>query len=194
MSTKPLTLTEQARRAQLIGVTIDLIARHHHSGTSLARIAEAAGISKAAVLYHFPSKDAVVRAAYDTVIGALTDHVGAAVQAESGAAALEAYIRSLAGYLRAHPAHTRMIVEAIGEEPAVDDSPAAPSRQQSVAALIAGARDAGDYRDDVDPAVTAVIVNGALDGIVSANLSDPAFDTEAATETLIALLRRSLGR
>ncbi|WP_045741851.1 TetR/AcrR family transcriptional regulator [Actinoplanes rectilineatus] len=189
---KALTLTEQARRAQLIGVTVDLIARHHYSGTSLARIAEAAGISKAAVLYHFPSKDAVVRAAYDSVIEALTGHIGAAIGTRTGAAALEAYIRSLVGHLRDHPAHTRMIVEAISEDAEVEDTPHAPGRQASVAALIAAGRDAGDYRRDVDPAVTAVIVNGALDGIVSENLADPAFDTAAAAENLIDLLRRSL--
>ncbi|WP_430789374.1 TetR/AcrR family transcriptional regulator [Actinoplanes sp. G11-F43] len=186
------TLTELARRAQLIGVTIDLIARHGHAGTSLARIAEAAGISKAAVLYHFPSKDAVVRAAYDTVIDGLTTRVGAAVATESGAAALAAYLRSITGYLRDNPAHTRMIVEGIGESPAVEDTPNAPSRRDAVAALITAARDAGDYRPDVDPRVTAVIVNGALDAIVAENLSDPSFDTTAATESLITLLGQAL--
>ncbi|GAA1582223.1 TetR/AcrR family transcriptional regulator [Actinoplanes couchii] len=252
MPTKPLTLTEQTRRAQLISVTIELIARHHYTGTSLARIAEAAGISKAAVLYHFPSKDAVVQAAYDSVIDAVTAHVGAAVEAATrrptsdkaesneavsgeallneaapseaplgeatsgeatlgeatsgeatlgeatsgeatlGEAALEAYIRSLIGYLRENPTHTRMIIEAIGEAPTVGDTPNAPSRHQSVAALITAAREAGDYRPDVDPSVTAVIVNGALDAIVAENLSDPTFDTTAAAESLINLLRRSL--
>jgi AcrR family transcriptional regulator len=189
---KPLTITEQARRAQLIGVTIDLIARHHYAGTSLARIAEAAGISKAAVLYHFPSKDAVVRAAYDSVLEGLTAYVGAAVAAETGAGIVETYIRSITGYLREHPTHTRMIIEAIGEAPNVDDTPNSPSRQQTMASMVAAARDAGDYRPDIDPFVTAVIVNGALDGIVSESLSNPTFDSAAAAENLIDLLRRSL--
>ncbi|MFI7080094.1 TetR/AcrR family transcriptional regulator [Micromonospora sp. NPDC049903] len=192
MPGKPLTITEQARRAQLIGVTIDLIARHGYTGTSLIRIAEGAGISKAAVLYHYPSKDAVVRAAYDSVLEDLTTRVAAAVEAASGAAAVEAYIRSLTGYLTEHPTHTRMIVEAIGSAPTVDDLPNAPSRQQSVAALIAAARDAGDYRPDIDPDATAVIMNGALDAIVSQNLTAPDFDTARAAEYLIDLLRRSL--
>jgi AcrR family transcriptional regulator len=189
---KPLTLTERARRAQLIEATIDLVARHGYAGTSLARIAEAAAISKAAVLYHFASKDAVVRAAYESVLEGLTEQVGAAVEAESGAAAVEAYIRSITSYLTRNPAHTRMIVEAMGEAPTVEDTPAAPSRQQSVAALIAAARDAGDYRADIDPETTAVIMNGALDAIVSQRLTDPAFDSAAAAEYLIDLLRRSL--
>lgn len=192
MPAKVLTLTEQARRAQLIGVTIDLISRHHYAGTSLARIAEAAGISKAAVLYHFPSKDAVVRAAYDSVIEGLTTHVGGAVATESGAGVIEAYIRSITEYLREHPNHTRMIIEAIGEAPNVDDTPNAPSRHQTVTAMLTAARDAGDFRADIDPPTIAVIVNGALDGIVSESLATPGFDSAAAAETLIDLLRRSL--
>ena len=190
---RPLTITERARRAQLIGVTIDLVARHGYAGTSLARIAEAAGISKAAVLYHFPSKDAVVQAAYASVLESLTEHVGAAVGSGSGAAAVEAYVRSLVAYMRDHPAHTRMIVEGLTEAPGIGDTPNAASRREAVAGLIDAATAAGDYRSGVDARATAVIVNGAIDGIVSESLADPAFDTAHAAEELIALLGRALG-
>lgn len=190
---KPQTFTEQARRAQLIGVTIDLVARHGYPGTSLARIAEAAGISKAAVLYHFPSKDAVVQAAYASVLESLTGYVGAAVAPRSGASAVAAYIRSLVAYMRDHPAHTRMIVEALTEETGVSDTPNAASRREAVAGLIDAAKATGDYRSDVDPQATAVILNGAVDAIVSESLADPGFDTTHAAEELVAMLGRALG-
>ncbi|WP_232323561.1 TetR/AcrR family transcriptional regulator [Catenuloplanes japonicus] len=188
------TLTEQARRTQLIGVTISLVARHGYPGTSLARIAEAAGISKAAVLYHFPSKDAVVRAAYASVLDGVVARVGAAVEPLAGAAALEAYIRSLVAYLRENPDHTRMIIEGLTADADVTDTPHSPGRTESVAALVAAARDAGDYRSDVDPQVTAVIINGALDAIVTVSLTDPAFDTARAADELITMLGRAWGR
>jgi AcrR family transcriptional regulator len=188
------TFTERARRSQLIGVTIEVLAERGYAGTSLARIAEAAGMSKAAVLYHFPSKDDVVRAAYATVIEALTTHVGAAVGAHAGAAALEAYVRSLIAYTGDHPTHTRVITEAIGESPAVTDTPQAPSRTATVAALVAAAVEARDYRAGTDPRVTAVIVNGAVDGIVAERLADSSFDAAGAAERLIGLLRGALGR
>lgn len=190
---RPLTITEQARRAQLIGVTVDLVARHGYPGTSLARIAEAAGISKAAVLYHFPSKDAVVQAAYGSVLDSLTNYVGAEVGACSGAPAVAAYIRSLVAYLREHPAQTRMIVEAMTRETGVSDTPNAASRREAVAGLVEAAMAAGDYRPDVDPQATAVIVNGAVDAIVSESLTDPGFDTAHAAEELVTLLHRALG-
>jgi AcrR family transcriptional regulator len=190
---KPLTITEQARRAQLIAVTIDLVARHGYQGTSLARIAEAAGISKAAVLYHYPSKDAVVRAAYASVLESLTGFVGAAVGPHTGAPAVTAYIRSLVAYLRDHPGHTRMIVEALSEETGISDTPNSPSRHEAVTGLIDAAKAAGEYRLDVDSRTTAVIVNGAIDAIVSQSLVDAGFDTTHAAEELITMLTRALG-
>jgi AcrR family transcriptional regulator len=189
---RPPTFTEQARRAQLIDATIDLVARHGYAGTSLARIAEAAQISKATVLYHFPSKDAVVRAAYESVLDGLTAQVGAAVEQRSGAAAVEAYIRSLVGHLNERPERARVISEAITGDAEISDRPASASRWQTVAALVEAAQAAGEYRSDADPRVTALMINGAVDAIVAERLADPAFDTPGAAEHLVEMLRRAL--
>ncbi|MDG4764653.1 TetR/AcrR family transcriptional regulator [Solwaraspora sp. WMMD406] len=189
---KPLTITERARRAQFVQVTIDLVAEHGYPGASLARIAEAAGVSKAAVLYHFPTKDAVVRAAYQTVIGALTTAVGAAVADHSSAAALYAYVRTLVGHLAARTDHARMIIEAITAGAGITDSPDDRGRRAAVAGLIDAAKAAGDYRADVDSRSTAVIVNGAIDAIVAQRLADSGFDAVGAADTLVDLLDRSL--
>jgi AcrR family transcriptional regulator len=189
---RPPTFTEQARRAQLIDATIDLVARHGYAGTSLARIAEAAQISKATVLYHFPSKDAVVRAAYESVLEGLTAHVGAAVGQRSGASAVEAYIRSLVGHLHERPERARVISEAIMGDAQITDRPDSASRWQAVADMVEAARAAGDYRSDVDPRVTAIVINGAVDAIVAERMADPAFDTPGAAEQLVEMLRRAL--
>ncbi|EXG80327.1 TetR/AcrR family transcriptional regulator [Cryptosporangium arvum] len=191
---KPLTFVEQARRAQIVGVTIDVVAEHGFAKASLQRIADAAGLTKAAVLYHFPSKDAIVRAAYGSVLHSLTDDVGRAVDAASGAAALDAYVHSLVAHLRAHPAHVRMIVEAVVERTGADDVPSGPSRRDAVASLVEQAVAAGDYREGIDPIVVAVLVNGAVDAIVGQLLDDPAFDTAGAATELTELLRRGYGR
>lgn len=189
---KSPTFIEQARRAQLIDATIDLVARHGYAGTSLARIAEAARISKATVLYHFPSKDAVIRAAYDSVIEGLTTEVGAAVGPGTGADALEAYVRSLVGHLHERPERARVLAEAIRADEEVTDTPGARARWQTVAALVGAAKESGDYRGDVDPRVTAIAINGAIDAIVAERMADPTFDTPAAAEYLIGMLRRAL--
>jgi AcrR family transcriptional regulator len=186
------TITEQARRSQFIEVTIELVARRGSAGASLSRIAEAAGVSKAAVLYHFPTKNAVVEAAYEAVLKALVEHVGAAVAAHEGAAAVGAYIRSLVEYMRAHPDRARVIIVGIvtGEDGA--DESSSPTRWQPVAAFIDAAKAAGVYRDQVDSQTTAVIINGAIDGIVSQGLDDPGFDTARAADELVAMLDKAL--
>ncbi|MEV4629815.1 TetR/AcrR family transcriptional regulator [Micromonospora sp. NPDC049523] len=190
---RPPTFIEQARRTQLIDATIGLVARHGYAGTSLARIAEAAQISKATVLYHFPSKDAVVRAAYESVIEGLTAQVGTAVGTHTGAAALYAYIRSLVGHLHERPERARVIAEAILGDDEVTDRPGSAARWRAVADLVEAARIVGDYRADVDPRITAIMINGAIDAIVAERMADPAFDTPGAAEQLVTMLSRSLG-
>ena len=97
------TPTERVRREQLIDVTIDLIAANGYQGTSLAGIAAAAGITKAAVLYHFTAKDALVRAAHETVLAALDREVAAAVDAAGAADGPAAYVRACLLYTSPSP-------------------------------------------------------------------------------------------
>ncbi|MFI6820026.1 TetR/AcrR family transcriptional regulator [Micromonospora sp. NPDC050187] len=76
-------------------MTTQLIAAHGYTGCSLQRIAEAAGITKAAVIYHIATKQAVIRAAYDTVVSGLTEHVGALIaEAETPAGRVETCVDS----------------------------------------------------------------------------------------------------
>ena len=186
---RPLTLTEQARRAQLIDVTIDLVAARGYGGTSLAGIAAGAGITKAAVLYHFPSKAAVVQAAHGYVLATLTDHVAAAVEAADPLQAPAAYIRSMIGHLRDNPRHIRVIIESMIHEGADHDP---RERWQPVADLLAAAREASGARADLDLRTTAIIVGGAIDAIVAEHLDDPDYDTAAAADLLVDTLHRTL--
>lgn len=186
---RPPTLTERARRAQLIEVTIDRIAEQGYAATSLARIAEAAGITKAAVLYHFATKDALVEAAHEHALTALTTAVGAAVEEAGTADAPAAYIRSMIGHLRDHPRHTRMIVEAMVHGGGADYSP--ELRWGPLARLIeAAARARGG--EAADARTLAIIVGGGIDAIVSERLHDPGYDTAGAADRLVELLERAL--
>jgi TetR/AcrR family transcriptional regulator len=178
-----LTLTERARRAQLIDVTIELVAEHGYGGTSLARIAEGAEITKAAVLYYFPSKDAVIRAAHQHVLDALVGAVGAAVEAAEPVDRPAAYIRSMIGHLRDHPRHTRVIIEAMT---ATGEMTNPAERWRPLAELLAAAREAPDE----DFRTLAVIIGGAIDAIVRERLNDPGYDTSAAAEVLVTLIDR----
>ncbi|WP_329005648.1 TetR/AcrR family transcriptional regulator [Kribbella sp. NBC_00709] len=184
-----LTFTEEARRAQLIDVTTELVADLGYAATSLGRIAESAGITKAGVLYHFPSKQALVEAAHAQVLSALVDAVASAVDAAGPADAPAAYIRSMIGHLRERPRQVRVIVEAMTSVAPLADSKA---RWSSVADLLSAARAARGRTGAVDLRSAALVIGGGIDAIVSESLSDPEYDASAAAEVLVGLVERGL--
>jgi TetR/AcrR family transcriptional regulator len=184
-----LTFTEKARRAQLIDVTVELVADQGYAAASLDRIAASAGITKAGVLYHFPSKQALVEAAHAHVLAVLVGAVAAAVEAAAPADGPAAYIRSMIGHFREHPRHARMIIEAMTSVVPPADSKA---RWGPVAEILQAARDARGRRDAVDLRSAALVIGGAIDAIVSESLDDPAYDASAAAELLVATVERGL--
>jgi AcrR family transcriptional regulator len=73
-----VSLREQADRysvAQLrtVDIALELFADHGVGGTSLQMIADALGVTKAAVYHQFKTKDAIVRAVVDVTLAPLED-------------------------------------------------------------------------------------------------------------------------
>lgn len=187
-----MTFTERARREQLLSVTVEQVAARGIAGASLARIAEAADISKAAVLYHFTSKDALIAAAHAHVLESLVAAVGAAVDAADTADRPIAYVRAMIAHLGDHPAHTGMLVAA-----AMDGTGdhTRPERWRPLAGLLEAASAAVAGRlTDAEARALAVIVGGAIDGIVAEGVDDEEFDAGRASELLVALLQSYLRR
>ncbi|HXH60017.1 MAG TPA: TetR/AcrR family transcriptional regulator [Fimbriimonadaceae bacterium] len=53
----------EATRRKILGAATRLFAKHGYSGTSIANVADAAGVQKGLVRYHFKSKDGLWQAA-----------------------------------------------------------------------------------------------------------------------------------
>ncbi|MGI9004183.1 MAG: TetR/AcrR family transcriptional regulator [Pseudonocardia sp.] len=196
---RTLTFTEQARRRQIVEGTVALMAERGYAATSLSAIAERAGISKAAVLYHFASKDKVIEATllhvYDGVVGVVGERVG---RAGDPVAMLVAYLRGLVEYMRDNPTHVRIIVEILGQDregarERTAGSPDATSRWQALAGILSAGQDTGQLRP-FDIRVMALAIGGAIDGVVAEWLADPDLDLDAAAdelETAVLLATRS---
>lgn len=58
--TRDAELTGPVRRAEIISAAITLFAAHGYRGTSLAAVAQAAGISQSGLLHHFRSKEVLL--------------------------------------------------------------------------------------------------------------------------------------
>lgn len=188
---KALTFIERARREQLVGLTIHLIAEHGIARTSLQRIADSAGLSKAAVLYHFRTKNDVITAAYEAVRDAFVDDVAKDVSAAaSPGAAVEAYLTGLLGYLARHPEHARLLGETLSA-PGVGlpDREDTPARWQPFADLIARAQAAGEYDPTLDPRTHAIALGGAIDALAAESMTDADYSLDAATLGVVTLSR-----
>lgn len=199
---RPRTFIEEARRRQIVDCTIELVADRGYAATTLAGIAERAGISKAAVLYHFTSKDAVLDASLADVVENFVAAVGEAVESADGAEqTLLAYVRGVLAHMRDQPARARFLTEVLVrdhvEQRSASDAPggatARAARWQAVAAILELGQQEGVFRS-FDTRTVAVMIGAGLDGIVAEWLGDPGFDLGAAAvelETALLLAVRA---
>lgn len=67
--------TKEQRRAQITSITLEIIAREGVQGTTLARIAKAAGIAAPSVYNHFSSRAEVLEAAMDLLLERVLDWI-----------------------------------------------------------------------------------------------------------------------
>lgn len=187
---RELTFAEVARRAQLVSVTIDLVGANGAARTSLQNIADAASITKAAVLYHFRTKNNVIKAAYDIVLDGLFEHMRAAIQAAPNpAAAVRACLEGQLKYLAQNPSHVRVMVESfITPEVGVDDRQNSAGRWKPLAELITAAQNNGGYDTRADPRTHAIILGGAVDALITETLIDPDFSLPDAAQQLLGLV------
>ncbi|MFG2210086.1 TetR/AcrR family transcriptional regulator [Streptomyces sp. NPDC048638] len=193
------TFTEQARRRQLVECTIDLISTRGYPGTSLSAIAERAGLSKAAVLYHFASKDNLTRAALEQVMAEFGAYVTERLaSAEGPRDAVVAYVRAMIGYQQANRRHVRVITEILLDDhggttlknPSSHDT---NGRWQALAALLAEGQEAGVLRE-FTPQTVALAIGGAIDAVIAHWLVHPDLDLDAATAELVTFTLNAIDR
>ncbi|MEU9488395.1 TetR/AcrR family transcriptional regulator [Streptomyces decoyicus] len=196
-----LTFTERARRQQLIDATIDLISTRGYPATSLSAIAERAGLSKAAVLYHFSSKDNLTRATLEQVMEQFGAYVTERVaQAAGPRDAIVAYVRAMIGYQQANRRQVRVITEMLlddegGARLKTPGSHDTGGRWQALADLLEEGQQEGALRD-FDSRTVALAIGGAIDGVIAHWLVHPELDLDAAAAeleefTLNAIERRA---
>jgi TetR/AcrR family transcriptional regulator len=72
------------------------------AGTSLAQIADAAGLSKSSVLYHYASKEALLEAAIGPALDRLEQLLGRVPSGEASADERERFVEDFIGFLLDH--------------------------------------------------------------------------------------------
>jgi len=176
-----------ARRQEILDRTIEVFATNGAERTSLRAIAEAIGVSHAALLHYFASREELlvevlrederVRGGSDDESEIVSVMVNAAERNVSIPGLVALYSTMLAGALEPD--------KAVSREYFV---PRFERIRQLLVQRIAAGQQLGTVRDDVDPEAMAALIIAASDGLQIQWLLDPDVDIAGS----LALLNRIL--
>jgi AcrR family transcriptional regulator len=173
-----------AGRVQLLETALRLFARDGVDGTSLQAIADEMGVSKAAVYYHYKSKDELILGVLAPLmagVSAISDRIGAQ---RGRQARLDAFITGLVDL--AVDNHDRFAV-IIGD-PHVSQLLAAQATAQGWRSLIELVT--GPENDDAARVALSILITGLLGPLRNPKLAD--LDPEVLREYMTECGRRLL--
>ena len=185
-----------ARRDQIIAAAAECFARSGYHLTTMADIAEAAGVSKGTPYLYFPGKEALFIALYEEWDCGLTARVDAATGGlaeparRSPRAVLAVVASAIAAHVTGNPQTCRVLMEATtlaAYEPAIAakvQAASAASLDQLTGLFKAGVA-AGEWHAGTDPALRARLFMAGLYGLMSQWHTAPgSFSLESAMGAL----------
>ncbi len=176
------TFTETARRAQIIAAAIDTIAELGYVRASLARIAQTASTSKGVIIYHFGSKDDLVREVVAELTAKGRAYLNPLLETEpTGPGMLRTYIQANLDFVRDNRTHVMAVVDIALNARSADGTPLYDHaiREQGAEALrhlLAHFQGTGEFRPGFDPAVMAMTIRAALDAVPARLARNPDLD------------------
>jgi AcrR family transcriptional regulator len=165
--------TPSRGRKELMAIAIDCFARYGYQGTSIDRIATAAGVTKGALYYHFRDKEELLFEAVQHRIGEFERKVVGSVSPERDPAGALAEIARVCVQIATRNNLRRFILTLMVE--ALDTNPQLSERFRGIlrrfrsylAGIVRVGQEQGVFRRDVDPALAAQLFAG---GVIGAEL------------------------
>jgi AcrR family transcriptional regulator len=186
-----LTVTEQARRAQIVAAAIDTIAELGYSGASFSRIAQRAGLSSTGLIsYHFRGKQDLMAEVMRTIMAEFTRYVMQRYDDGTAAGALRVFIEANMDFMREHRNHLLTMLRIHGNQATQDvaaGTEQADADRGKVAALLRGGQDSGEFRD-FDADVMAGFILSLRNGVIARLAVEPAFDVTQCAAELITVI------
>lgn len=186
------TVTETARRTQIVQAAIATIAEVGYGKASFARIAERANLSSTSrISYHFAGRDDLIGEVVREVVSAIGAFVGERMAAAGDPAeALGTYIRATVAFIAGHRQEMKALLEIFlaggfrydGEAEARVVSPLETVLQQ-------GQRE-GQFRS-FDTKVMATLIQRAVDGLPFMLTADPDLDTDSFADEVATTFERA---
>jgi AcrR family transcriptional regulator len=192
------TRGEQSRR-ELVSVAIDCFSLYGYQGTSIDRIARAAGVTKGALYYHFKDKEALLFGALDDRIGGFERVVVERVTRLGDPIAALYAVADICIEQATRSNHRRfmltLMVEALDTYPALSERFRQMMRRfrEFLANTVRIGQNKGLFRRDVEPGLAAQLFVSALFGSEIQYYQDPQAvalreSMHAATDQLCAWL------
>jgi AcrR family transcriptional regulator len=172
-------------QSRILHAALDLFADHGVSGTSLQMIADAVGVTKAAVYHKFKTKEEIVIAVAEMELGTLEDALEAAEAQADSFAARKVLLTEVVGMA----VERRRWVSALQNDPVMvrllgEHEPFRKLITRLYAILL-------DEPDDTEARISAALFSGAIAGTVINPLVDD-IDDETLRSVLIHLTARML--
>jgi AcrR family transcriptional regulator len=190
-------------RSAVISAATRLFAARGFDGTALQDIADAVGVTKPAVLHHFPSKEQIREAVLGEIVAHWNETLPRLLQAATAATdRFAAVVGELHRFFTADPDRARLVVREALDRPAEMKRllrGAVRPWLQAIAAYIRAGQESGSHYPDVDAeayvlhALLAVINAAAAAPVLLAALDGSAEEARARYDReLLRMVRRSL--
>jgi TetR/AcrR family transcriptional regulator len=171
-------------RAATIAAATRLFAAQGFGGTALQDIADAVGVTKPAILHHFPSKEHIRQAVLDAILAHWNDALPRLLLAATASAdRFDAVFGELHRFFAADPDRARLIIRETLDRPAeIRKLLRGPVRRwhAAIGQYVRAGRDSGHHYADVDPEayvihiMLLVITATASSAVTTAVLEDDA--------------------
>ena len=185
------TVTENARRSQIVRAAIETIGELGYAKASFGQIAKRAGLSSTGMIsYHFDGKADLVAELVQQVLAESVVHMGGRIAAADGPAAkLAAYITSNLEFIAQHPAEITAMLDILQHSRAGHPETAGldswyGDAVDRLAELLRSGQESGDFRD-FDPRVMAIAVRQSIDGLPTELTTHPGTDIAAYASELV---------
>lgn len=190
-------LSEDQRRAQIIDGCLDVLARDGYRHASLARIAEAAGVSKGLVSHYFADKETLMEQTAIATVTFLRAEVASAVDLTAGVPdILRSAVHYAARLRQTHTRELRALDEIVHNLRETDGQPRLDLRayEQTYRAqeqLLRRGQQEGTL-GEFDTRVMAVTYQGAIDTMLAYLDTHPDTDPTTYADTLADILLNAM--
>lgn len=178
-----------------MATAIDCFARYGYQGTSIDRIASAAGVTKGALYYHFRDKEELLFEAVQDRIAEFEERVVGSVSPEADPAGALAEIARVCVHIATKNNLRRFIltlmVEALDTNPQLSEAFRGILRRfrAYLAGVVRLGQEQGVFRRDVEPALAAQLFAGGVIGAELQHYQDmERVDLAAAMDGVVAQL------